>query len=849
MIKQRGSVLILEKGSVFMEPKQGLAMDHGTIERSHVGDLSDIRISGLLSRIPIHTIMDNMQGGFGLLEVGDEIKYLYLNQWFFDMLGYTSSEYLQMLSTDITSLFTLREAKKVQELIHRAVEKSELVDFIYHICDKNKSIRSHHLKGIPMQCEGYERPVFIAIITDVTEEEQARQALEKQYKRTQRLYKREMRYFEGMSQAILASMKANLTTGTIEFHRVSTGIVYEEQEKDDYAKRMERISGEIDDEEESEAFLRCFNREKLLTLYDAGEHKTEIEYRRRTGENEFMWVRTYMKLLRDPDTNDVISVAYTRNAEKEKSSMTTSRMLLNQLHVATNQLYVYVMALDFGDYTYDVIQEDHKQSVHFPLHGDIGALVNVLYAEYHPDSYAFLDIIGSYPAMMAKFVGRKELVYEVRVLRSGAEIWYEHKIVPVEQKKGRQPYYLVMTLDITGKKQSEAELKKALEEAKAAGKAKQDFLAHMSHEMRTPLNGIKGLLDIMHQRPELEQDKMLGDAIMSVNHLSALINDVLDMAKIESGQIELRRNIVSFGEMKEYLQSIIGPMAEQKDITYTYQCDVQQNIYVFTDAGRIKQILINLLSNAIKYTLPGGKVTYSCGYRFIDTARVRIYMIIEDNGIGMSEDFLKHIYVPFERGDAAKKLYNGSGLGLPIVKNLVDLMDGRIEIESVSGQGTKITVLMDADVVDESSKHFARYQQCVAETGFEEICIKGKHVLLVEDNIVNMEIAEYNMKAMGLTCDKAYDGMEALEKYMEAPSNHYDIIFTDIMMPNKDGLTLARDIRSSGRPDAVTIPIVAMTANAFTEDIDKSMQNGMNYHLSKPFDIKDMRGILVREFA
>ena len=137
----------------------------------------------------------------------------------------------------------------------------------------------------------------------------------------------------------------------------------------------------------------------------------------------------------------------------------------------------------------------------------------------------------------------------------------------------------------------------------------------------------------------------------------------------------------------------------------------------------------------------------------------------------------------------------------------------------------------------------------MAETGFEEICIKGKHVLLVEDNIVNMEIAEYNMKAMGLTCDKAYDGMEALEKYMEAPSNHYDIIFTDIMMPNKDGLTLARDIRSSGRPDAVTIPIVAMTANAFTEDIDKSMQNGMNYHLSKPFDIKDMRGILVREFA
>ncbi len=812
-----------------------------------VGEISDARLSNLLTKIPIHIIMDNMQGGFGLLGVGDVIRHLYLNQCFYDMLGYTSAEYRQLLETDYKVLFSKAEADRMCTLLRRSVATGELADFTYHVRSKEHGLRCHHLKGIPIYSEEYGGTVFITMVTDVTEEERSRLSLEKQYKKAQRLYRREMRYFEGMSQAILSSLKGNLTTGVIEFHRTSTGKTFLEQEGISYEKSLEEIATEIDDEEERVAFLRCFNREKLLTLFEAGEHDTEIEYRRRTGPNEFLWVRTYMKLLHAPDTNDVICVAYTRNAEKEKNRMTTSRMLLNQLHVATDQLYVYVMALDFRDYTYDVIQEDHKQSIHFPLHGDIGELVQTLYMEYHPDSFDFLDTIGSYPNMMAKLVGRNELVYEVKVLRNGAEVWYEHKIIPVEQ--GRQIYYLVMTLDITKKKTAEAELKKALQEAKAAGKAKQDFLAHMSHEMRTPLNGIKGLLDIMQQRPELEQDKMLHDAIMSVNHLSGLINDVLDMAKIESGNIELRRNIVSFGEMKEYLESIIGPMAEQKNITYVYHCEEKQNIYVYADLGRVRQILINLLTNAVKYTPPGGRVIYHCGYHFIDNDRVKIYMGVEDTGIGMSRDFLKSVFVPFERAEVARALYSGTGLGLPIVKSLVDLMDGRIEIESELEKGTNIKVTFDADVVDENSEHFTRYQQCVAETGFEEMRLQGKHVLLVEDNIVNMEIAEYNIKSMGLTCDKAYDGEEALQKYMQMPSGSYDIIFTDIMMPHKDGLTLARDIRQSGRQDALTIPIVAMTANAFTEDIEKSMESGMNYHLSKPFDIKDIRGILIKEFT
>lgn len=811
-------------------------------------DIQSQEIGNLLKQIPMRTIIDNMQGGLCVFEIDDELRYLYVNDGFFSMLGYAREEYFELMADGEKKLFSMSDKKKALGLVQQSLRTGETVDFDYHVLDKDGNRQCHHLRGLPLQVAEYEKPIFIAIITDVTEIENTRTLLEKQYRKTQRMYKREMRYLDGISQAIPSSLKVNLTTGIIEFHRSNLEGAPFCQENVVYEESLEKILECLGDEEERDAFRRCFSRDKLLTLFEAGEREAEMEYRRKTGENEFLWVRTYMKLLRDPDSDDVIGVAYTRNAENEKSRMTTSRMLLNQLHVATDQLYVYVMALDFNDYTYDVIQEDHKQAICFPMHGDIADLVSILYGCYHPDSYEYLDTIKSLPNMMAKFVSRNELNYEAKIFRNGREIWYRHKIIPVENEKGKHPYYLVMTLDITHDKVAEAELKNALLEAKAAGKAKQDFLAHMSHEMRTPLNGIKGILDIMHQRPELAHDRMLDDAIMSVNHLSGLINDVLDMAKIESGSIELRRNIMSFEELQEYLHSIIAPMADEKGITYTCICS-REMPYIFADTGRVKQVLINLLTNAVKYTRPGGRVDYRCEYRTLDKDRIRISMVIEDNGIGMSAEFLKSAFVPFERAEVARALYSGTGLGLPITKSLVDLMHGGIEIESEPEHGTRVTVTLDADVVDESSESFARYQQCIAETGLETILIQGKHVLLVEDNTVNMEIAEYNLMSMGLTCDKAYDGEEALEKYLNMPAGNYDIIFTDIMMPKKDGLMLAKEIRTANRPDSKTIPIVAMTANAFTEDITKSMESGMNYHLSKPFDIKDMRGILVKEFS
>ncbi len=803
----------------------------------------------LIRQIPMELLLNSVDCGLCLLEVGDTIRYLYANDGYFVMLGYTREEFMQIVQNGAEQMFSPSSTKKSNQAIRHAVKSGETVELDYIVRLRNETKQYHHMKCVPIQKQGLENPKVIAIITDVTDKETLRISIEKQYRKSQRLYKREMRYLEGLSGAIIAALKADLTTEIVEFHRInsSNGFIYFEKEQ--YQECLNKISEGIEDEEEKEAFIRCFDREKLLTLFEQGEHEVELEYRRNVNGQKFIWVRTYAKLLREPESQNIIVVAYTRNAENEKRRMTTSRMLLNQLHVATDQLYVNVVALDYNDYSYDVIQENHNLSPINKINGSIQDLVESLYDQYHPDSVEFLDTISSLPNMLGRFVGRNELVFDAKVFFHGMEKWYRHKILPVANEKGKQPYYLVMTQDITGEKQSEDSLKKALIEAKAAGKAKQDFLAHMSHEMRTPLNGIKGTLDIMRQRCELKDDKMLGDAIMSVNHLSGLINDVLDMAKIESGKIELKRNIVSIKELGEYINTLILPMAERKNITYQCKHDWSQFPYIYADMGRIRQILTNLLTNAVKYTDPGGMVSLGFEYRQLEAEQIRLKMVIEDNGIGMSQDYLKSAFVPFERADAAKAISNGTGLGLPITKRLTDLMNGTIEIESQVEKGTRVTVTLDVDLVDESSENFLRYRQCIDDTENDLMSFVGKHVLLVEDNIVNMEIAEYNICSMGMTCEKTYDGEAAWQKYMEMPEGTYDIIFTDIMMPKKDGLTLARDIRSSGKRDSKSIPIVAMTANAFTDDIEKSLESGMNYHLSKPFDMKDMKGILLREFS
>ena len=379
------------------------------------------------------------------------------------------------------------------------------------------------------------------------------------------------------------------------------------------------------------------------------------------------------------------------------------------------------------------------------------------------------------------------------------------------------------------------ELELAKIAAEKANAAKSRFLSRMTHDIRTPLNGIIGLLQIdeKHQN-DLELIKSNHKKIMiSADHLLSLINDVLQMSKLEDGKVVLAHEVIDMEQMTVDIVSIIGQRAADAGVTLNYDTDSSElrYRYVYGSPLHIRQLLLNIFSNCIKYNHVGGHVTTSfvcCGER----EHTVIYRwIISDTGIGMSEQFLAHIFDPFsqERVDA-RSAYMGTGLGMSIVKALVDKMDGTIEITSTEGEGSTFVVTLPFEIADQD--------QAVTEKQPEKTySIQGLHVLMAEDNELNAEIAQMLLSDEGAVVTVAGDGQQVIDLFADSEVGSYDVILMDIMMPHVDGLQATRIIRAMNRADAAAIPILAMSANAFQEDIQASKDAGMNDHIAKPIKL------------
>ena len=386
--------------------------------------------------------------------------------------------------------------------------------------------------------------------------------------------------------------------------------------------------------------------------------------------------------------------------------------------------------------------------------------------------------------------------------------------------------------------------RKAKIQAEKANAAKSDFLFNMSHDIRTPMNALLGYSELIKR--ELTDPKLLDyqeKMEQSGNLLLSIINNVLDMARIESGKVELDEDYVKISDIYQNVYEVFRGEADKKGIQLAMEYNVEHE-HVICDETKNKEIFLNLLSNAIKYTPSGGKVTIRT--KELPCARegyMRVQNEVIDTGIGMSEKFLPSLFSAFarERNTTAGKVA-GTGLGMPIIKKYIDMMGGTIEAESALGKGSRFTVVLEHRIADKV--YYEQNAEKSSDNNEKRNVLQGKHVLLAEDNDLNAEIAEFILEDMGLVVDRVEDGIRCVARMEQKPAGTYDLILMDIQMPHMDGYKATQAIRRLADQKKADIPIIAMTANAFEEDRKKALEKGMNGHIAKPVDIEKMKEIL-----
>ena len=382
------------------------------------------------------------------------------------------------------------------------------------------------------------------------------------------------------------------------------------------------------------------------------------------------------------------------------------------------------------------------------------------------------------------------------------------------------------------------ELEKSAREAQAANEAKTRFLFNMSHDIRTPMNAIMGYSELLDAH--LDDHDLAKSYVKKIrssgDFLLSLINYVLEMARIESGKAVLKTEVCNVDDLLESLAAVFEPLSREKQLHAVCKADIQHH-YVISDRTKTREILLNLISNAIKYTPDGGHIYFTMTeLPGEEPGTLRYKIIVKDDGIGMSADYLPHVFEEFSREHTStESKVVGTGLGLPIVKSLVQLMHGTIDVESEAGKGSTFTVVLPFPIATEEQLEQRRVEQAADPA----VGLAGKRLLLAEDNDLNAEITLAFLQENGILADRVADGAECVEAIRAKPAGYYDAVLMDIQMPNMDGYTAAKTIRAL--PDArADVPIIAMTANAFEEDRQKAFDAGMNDHLAKPISVNSL---------
>lgn len=598
----------------------------------------------------------------------------------------------------------------------------------------------------------------------------------------------------------------------------------------------------IQDKNESIHFVNAFSRGSLLASFNSGILQVKLEHHINLKPNQEIWAKTTVDLIKNPVSGDVEAVMNISNIHHSKTidsliNGTVQREFefIALCYIKTNSFVIIDrFNQDVKDETPDFInyfREEFTKQIKDP-----NELENLL-REFVLDN--LLEKINAYGE------------YTIQYNTSSDYDKNRHRILRFSFLNNRRDIITVSCRDTTRLYNEELEQKQklsnAVEAAENANRAKSEFLSLVSHDIRTPLNGIMGMTQLARKEDNpLKVKKYLEKAEMSSSFLLGLINDLLDMSKIESGKVELHPEIYSYKEFSEYINSVIRPLCQKKNLKFSIHT-LEIVPYILVDKLRLNQIIFNLLSNACKYTNEGGSVQLKINCEKVNEALCIGTFVVKDNGIGMSEDFQEHLFETFSQENRMSFDSNeGTGLGLSITHSLIELMGGEITFESEINKGTTFTVQLTYPYFDALDEEETVVPEITEKKKKANNDYSGCNFLLCEDNVINQEIALEILHNLGANVDVADDGVIGVEKFTASAPGFYDCIFMDIRMPNLDGLSASKAIRNLEREDAQKVPIIAMTANAMSEDKMECVEAGMNAFIAKPINIQELYASMER---
>lgn len=653
-------------------------------------------------------------------------------------------------------------------------------------------------------------------------------------------YNKEITYRQALkSPNLIVSVMANLSKNNIEEFCIQNSEAQCNYTNCTFTESLKHIAFSIPDKEHRSEFLNLFNIENLVKCYDLDEKTIFFEYKRIFSHNKHLWVSTTAKLLKNPVTADIMCFFYTYNINEEK-------ILKQVVQNVVSLDYDFLMCLNGNNDSYLLFPNSNGTS-----------MPSKTCNTYEKDMESFINtfcINGEKEETISNL--KLDNIFKNLEVSDTYIVYFSMKDSNgiIKQKKIRCSYInkkrkvvLLTRTDITDiiqkeKNQNEI-LKSALRSANQASLAKNEFLSRMSHEMRTPMNAIIGLSNLAIQSIDnpTEVLDLLSKLKISANFLLDLINDILDMRKIESGKTILSRQVIDLPKFIHDINIICDAQAKENGIKYSSTFPYLGNRYYIGDEIKLKQIFINLISNAIKFTPEGGEVNFNISIKHISQDKITFVFVVKDNGIGISKEFIPYLFEPFsQENNAFTSKYEGTGLGLAICKKLINLMKGKINVNSIKGHGTEFIVEINMKPslesiynIGNSPKNYTSYN--LLKNGLE-FKFQGKKILLVEDHPLNIEIAKKILESRNMIIEVATDGLRATEIFTSKGDNYFDAILMDIRMPIMDGFQSTKIIRGMGNEYAKNIPIIAMTANDFNDDIDNAKCAGMNAHLTKPIE-------------